>query len=195
MGKKNLLLMSILIGSSLIEVASSQGLSPAHGRAIRDLGIEKNFNGFSYGADEKHPNKLTVRVLPGAFKGKSLIGIVLNLAEGGDIESIEPLFKQKQEAFEPIRWALDAFKTQEVGVDTLWEILRSATNRDSSDTEVLLFLIHTIKSTDGFSNLNQILIPEAGSLAKAIKGIEISKGLNQNVKMKNLAEVNEFLQK
>ena len=193
MDKTNLILMSMLIGLPLIEVASSQGLAPAHGRAIRELNIEKNFRGFSYGADEEHPNRVTVSVLPGTFEGKSLIGIVLNLAEGGAIESIEPLFKQTVDGFEPVRWALDAFKAKKVGVDTLWEILRSAIDRDSSDAKVLLFMMHTLKSTDGFPSLSQISIPEGGPLAKAIKGIDTSKGLNENEKMKNLAEVNDFL--
>jgi hypothetical protein len=193
MGKINQILITILIGSSIVEVASSQELAPAHGRAIRELDVEQNFKGFSYGTDEKHPNRVTVRILPGVFEGKSLIGIALNLAEGGGIKSIEPLFEQTVEAFEPICWALDAFKTKKVGVDTLWEILRSAINRDSSDAEVLRFMMHTIKSTDGLPNLKQILIPEAGPLAKAIEGIEIPKRLNESEKMKSLAEVNHFL--
>lgn len=46
MGKTNLILMSMLIGLPLIEVASSQGLTPAHGRAIRELDMKKTSGDF-----------------------------------------------------------------------------------------------------------------------------------------------------
>lgn len=193
MGRIKRSLIFALVAATIVEQVSSQELTPNHGRAIKELGIEKNFKGFSYGVDEKHPNRLTLSLLPGAFEGKSLIGIALNLADSGGIESIEPIFTEKVKEFEPIRWAFDAFKGKEIDINTLWQIVRSTIHRDSSDLEVLFFMLNTIKSSDGFVPLEQILIPEFGPFRKAIKEIESSKGSNSAEKIRTLAELNDFL--
>lgn len=193
MGRINQIFVFILIILSVVKQANSQELTPTHGIAIRQLGIEENFKGFSYGVDDKDRNRLTVSINPGAFEGKNLIGIALNLGKNGAIEFIEPIFKQEVKGFEPIRWGIDSFKRKQIDINAFWQIVRSSIDEGSSDVEVLFFVVNTIKATDGFPPLDQILLPEFGPLAKSIETIKISKGLKDGPKIETLAALDDFL--
>lgn len=178
----------IAITSFMIyQTACCNEISNIHSAVMKRLGIGENFRGFSYIVGDD-VNRLTIRLLPGAFADKKLNGIVLTIDKNGEMKSIEPSFETNDESFDPIAWAFDVFKEKKIGIDSLWEICKSSLPK-TDNKNLLVFLVSTLERSEGYPKLNMIGIPTSGPLTKAID-IEFS---DKTEKIHNLLELKKAL--
>lgn len=133
---------------------------------------------------------MKIHILPGTFDDKKLQGITIDISPEGNLRKIKPVFERVPQAFEPSSWALDAFKRNDITVDSLWEVLVASFPDNTSKKEILILMLATLERSDGYPSLNMVSIPPHGRLQVFLKEL----GRDPKANFGNLEEAKKLVE-